>query len=138
MDDSGSDSDLRVWPIYPAISGDMLLRPSYPVETYPVYISLSQLATFFVAPSIDVVVPNTGDVVVLVGDTFVDTSALASLTLRLPAAVDNLTVEICFAAPVTTLTVQDAVGGSVVGSPVNAYGPGAAIEFKCVPTLGWR
>ena len=41
------DGDLRLFPLWPTLTGDMLLRPAHPVSpTVPYYISLSQIAEF--------------------------------------------------------------------------------------------
>ena len=40
------DGDLRLWPLWPAVTGDMLLRPSYPSSPMPHYISLDQIKAY--------------------------------------------------------------------------------------------
>ena len=41
-----ADGDLRLWPLWPTLTGDMLLRPVHPQSPLPHYISLNQIATF--------------------------------------------------------------------------------------------
>ena len=93
--------------------------------------------------TVDVVTPATGGTVVLTDfrAVFVNTAALAALTIRLPPGpapdpTPGAPLEISFNAPVDTLTVLNSAGGAVVGAPTSAYGPGAAITFRYIGT-GW-
>ena len=63
---------------------------------------------------------------------YIASGPLAALTIRLPNVSDGDEVELCFAAPVDALTVQDIVGAPISGSPSNAYGPGAALVMRRV------
>ena len=63
---------------------------------------------------------------------YIASGALTALTIRLPDVSDGDVVELCFAAPVDALTVQDIVGAPISGSPSNAYGPGAALVMRRV------
>lgn len=94
--------------------------------------------------AVRVVTPFSGSVVVMLdGDRvlYVTSGALDELTIRLPAAVAILPgqdeVEISFAAPVTTLVIEDATGVVVPGGPTNAYGPGSGLTFRYIPSEGW-
>lgn len=81
--------------------------------------------------TITTIAPVSGATVALDGDTYVASAALAALTLRMPSMpVPGHRIEVCFAAPVATLAVQDAVGAAVVGAPISAFGPGAALVFR--------
>jgi hypothetical protein len=63
-------------------------------------------------------------------------AVLAALTLRLPVATLGEGVEISFASPVTSLTLQTSAGAAIPGAPTSAYGPGAAIQLR-FETPGW-
>lgn len=81
--------------------------------------------------TITTVSPASGATLALDGDTYINAAALAALTLRLPSMpVPGHRIEVCFAAPVAALTVQDAAGAAVVGAPTSAFGPGAALVFR--------
>jgi hypothetical protein len=43
------DDDLRLWPLYTSLSGDMLFRPAFPIQGQPHYVSLDQIATWRVS-----------------------------------------------------------------------------------------
>src|SRR6185295_13214008 len=45
------DGDLRLYPLFDAARGDMLIRPFYPLTPTPHYISLDQMAAFVGAGS---------------------------------------------------------------------------------------
>jgi hypothetical protein len=81
--------------------------------------------------------PASGDTVTVTSDTpnvYISSGALAALTIRLPASPPlDRQVQIGFANPVETLTVQDSLGAAVAGAPTSAYGPGAALLFRWVP-----
>lgn len=81
-----------------------------------------------------VLTPGSGDTVNLLtmGPYYVDNaSAFESLVLRLPPCTNGL-LEIGFRNPVTSLSMQDNTGDVVLGAPTSAYGPGAALQFRCV------
>jgi hypothetical protein len=87
--------------------------------------------------------PTSGDTVTLTPETpnvYISSGALAALTIRLPATAPlDRQVQIGFANPVETLTVQDSLGAAVAGAPTSAYGPGAALLFRWVPPwVHWK
>ena len=89
-----------------------------------------------VVQAIQVETPASGDTVTMTAPAlFVNTGALAALTVRLPAGIE--VAEICFAAPVEALTIQDDAGVPVPGGPTNGFGPGAAIQFRFIDSVGW-
>jgi hypothetical protein len=108
-------------------------------QTY--YVSPTDIATATTFPVL-VVTPASGDTVAMPDGTrslYINTGALADLTILLPpVAGGTYTVEICPAAPVTALTIQDAAAILVPGAPTSGYGPGAAIVMKFIDTVGWR
>jgi hypothetical protein len=70
---------------------------------------------------------------------YVSSLALDTLTVRLwSSPVVGETAQICFANPVTALTVETAGSTPVAGAPTNAYGPGSAIIFRFVEPGEWR
>jgi hypothetical protein len=90
--------------------------------------------------SVRVVYPANGDIVVMGSEAalYVASGPLAMLTIRLPPSVpEDVTIEISFAHDVTVLAVQDAAGIALAGAPDSGYGPGAALEFRTVPSIGW-
>jgi hypothetical protein len=95
----------------------------------------------FQVPGVTTVTPSSGNTVELggPGPYFVNTAALAALTIMLPAdPISGWTSEICFLAPVTTLAVVDADSVAVATAPTSAFGPGSAIVFKYVSdAVGW-
>lgn len=101
----------------------------------------SALALAGGVPSLQVVTPASGDTVEMLASAralYSDNAELAALTVLLPAGVDEGgLVEICFAAPVTTLTIQDAAAVTVPSAPTNGFGPGAAIQFRYINAI-WR
>jgi hypothetical protein len=58
------------------------------------------------------------------------------LTILLPVAATGTLLEIGFRNPVTLLSVLTAGGAAIPNAPVNAYGPGAGLQFR-YDTLGW-
>jgi len=90
-----------------------------------------------ISAEVDMVVvltPGSGDTVNLLtmGPYYIDNvTTFASLILRLPPCTDGL-LEVGFRNPVTSLSVQDNAGDVVLGAPTSAYGPGAALQFRCV------
>lgn len=85
--------------------------------------------------------PASGATIVLLGGELalhIESGPLDALTVRLPPdpPIGGL-VEISFAAPVADLTVQDAAGETVTTAPTSGYGPGSALQFRYVNTLGW-
>lgn len=69
---------------------------------------------------------------------YVAGGALAELTVQFYATPQvGDTIQICFAAPVTALTVEDASSVAVVGAPTSAFGPGAALIFRYVEPGQW-
>jgi len=57
--------------------------------------------------------------------------ALAALTVQLHASpLNGNTVQLCFAAPVTALQIEDFGGTPVPGAATSAYGPAAALIFR--------
>ena len=92
------------------------------------------------AGAVRVVNPASGTVVAMLpGERalYVEAGPRAALTIRLPdePVLDQL-VEISFANPVTALTVTYSSGAAIPGSPDNAYGPGAGLQFRYLET-GW-
>lgn len=60
------------------------------------------------------------------------------LTIRLaPTPTEDMLVEIGFKRPVATLVMTDSAGFLVAEAPVNAYGPGAGLQFRYIDGL-WR
>jgi hypothetical protein len=57
--------------------------------------------------------------------------ARGALTIRLPPDPPAV-VEVSFEASVTALTVTNAAGLPVENAPLNAFGPGAGLEFRYV------
>jgi hypothetical protein len=95
-----------------------------------------------------VVTPASGGVVTMAAEDrnlFVASGALAALTIRLPPGEsmhDGEFVEISFAAPVTDLSLTDALGAPFEADDIgSAYGPGAALQLRWVMALpggaGW-
>jgi hypothetical protein len=80
------------------------------------------------------VTPASGDTVIVNAaqpSVYVLSPALAALTVRLSALpMNGSTVQLCFAAPVTTLSIQDSDGTPVAGAATSAYGPAAALIFR--------
>ena len=102
----------------------------------------SALALSGVVPPLQIATPVDGGTVVMEPTAralYVGNAALAALTVLLPAGIgDNELAEICFASPVTALTVLDAASAAVPTAPTSAYGPGAAIQFRFInPGPGW-
>ena len=92
--------------------------------------------------SVRVESPASGATIVLLAEQYalyVATGPLDSLTVRLPPNVPvGGMVEISFALPVADLVIQDAAGEAIPEAPTQAYGPGAAQQFRYVDTtLGW-
>jgi len=86
--------------------------------------------------------PASGDTIALLAGEYalhVATGPLAALTVRLPPDPGAGTlVEISFARPVESLSVQDAAGFAVSGAPSSGYGPGAALQLRYVDaSVGW-
>jgi len=80
--------------------------------------------------------PVSGETIVLLEGEYalhVANGPHASLTVRLPPhpALGAL-VEISFAQPVASLTIEDAAGFVVPTGPSSGYGPGAAVQFRNV------
>lgn len=103
---------------------------------------VSALALVGGVPALEIVTPSTGDTVTMGAATralYVNTAALADLTILLPAGVDDGgLVEICFAAPITTLDIQDDAAVTVPTAPTSAFGPGAAIQMRYINSvIGW-
>jgi hypothetical protein len=103
----------------------------------------SALALSGVVPPLQIATPVSGATVVMddvARALYVGSGTLASLTVLLPAGVgDGEMVEICFAAPVTALTIQDAAAVTVPTAPTSGFGPGAAIQMRYVnAALAWR
>jgi hypothetical protein len=100
----------------------------------------SALALTGLVPALQIATPVSGATVTMTAPAlYVNTGALAALTVRLPPGDATLPlVEICFAAPVTALTIQDAAGVTVPASPTNGFGPGAAIQMRYINgVIGW-
>lgn len=92
--------------------------------------------------TVTTVVPVSGDTITMSGrqPLYVNNAAvLAELTIKLPPSpVPTQYAVIGFRSPVTTLAIQTYTGAAITGSPVSAYGPGAAIEMRYVDnTVGW-
>lgn len=127
----------KLWPLFDAATGDMLFRPSYPVTPQPAYVSLAQIATYIgdgTGAPLRIESPSTGATITLLATQrllYIASGPLDALTIRLPPdPSDRILVELGFSTPITTLTVQDSAGTSVVGAPSSAFGPGAAIQFR--------
>lgn len=89
---------------------------------------------------VETVVPASGVTVAMEGDLlYVKNAAeLAALTIRLPAGpMPGQLAEVGFAHPVTVLSIGDAAGSAVAGAPADAYGPGNALQFRYIGTVGW-
>jgi hypothetical protein len=124
----------------PPLSNDRLaiVRGAAPnQQTY--FVSPLDLAT--TAPAVMVATPASGaTLVVPAGEKYlyVDTAGLAALTIQLPPPSVGGYIEICLAAPVTALTIQDNAAVPVPGAPTSGFGPGAAIVMRSINGIGWR
>lgn len=86
----------------------------------------------------NIITPISGSTVTLTDlrPVYVNTNELAALTIRLPVVVLGQVIEIGFKSPVTVLTILTNAGIAIPGAPVNAFGPGSAIQMR-FETLGW-
>jgi hypothetical protein len=124
----------------PVLSNDRLaiVRGAATMEqTY--YVSPEDIPT--TTPAILIVTPASGDTVVMpAGEKYlyINAVALADLTILLPpGASGGYTVEICPAAPITALNIQDSAAVAVPGAPTSGFGPGAAIVMRFIDTIGF-
>jgi hypothetical protein len=121
----------------PALANDRL-----PVVRGGLTYYTSALALIGGVPVLQRATPASGETVAMepaARALYIGSAALAALTVLLPADVgDSELAEICFAAPVTALTVLDAASAAVPTAPTSGYGPGAAIQFRFInPGPGW-
>lgn len=89
--------------------------------------------------SVNTLTPVSGATVTLADfrPVFVNTGALAALTVKLPPSPANGNlVDVSFLSSVTSLAIQDSSGTLVPSSPTNAFGPGAGLEFRFC-SAGW-
>ena len=101
-------------------------------------VPLSPIEGPAVMGSVRVVYPVSGETVVMGSEAalHVASGPLAMLTIRLPP-LPVAAVEISFAYDIEHLNVADAAGIPVAGGPDSGHGPGAALEFRVVPGIGW-
>jgi hypothetical protein len=126
-----ASSDIRT-----LVAGKVLVSGDVTQTAVP----LSPIEGPAVMGSVRVVYPVSGETVVMGSESalHVASGPLAALTIRLPPGLpDNALVEISFAYDVELLIVADAAGLPVAGGPDSGHGPGAALEFRVVPGLGW-
>jgi hypothetical protein len=134
------DPSVEALPL-PVVSNDRLavVRGAPPNELTYYASALSIAGT--TALAIQVVTPSDGDTVAMndgPGAIYVNTGALAALTVKLPSGVAvGEIAEIGFAAPVGTLTVQDASAVAVATAPTSGFGPGAAQQYRYLDVIGW-
>jgi len=126
----------------PIVASDRLAivrGPATTEQTY--YVSPADIATTETFPIL-VVTPASGDTVALPDGTrslYINTGALANLTILLPPVVGGAyTVEICPAAPIAALNIQDSAAVPVPGAPTSGFGPGAAIVMRFIDAIGFR
>jgi hypothetical protein len=91
---------------------------------------------------VTVVNPTTGSTVTMESthrSLYVNNAAeLPALTIWMPPGVlPGEMVEIGFAHPITVLAIKNSIGGAVAGTPTSAFGPGDAIHFRYLDTVGW-
>jgi hypothetical protein len=103
----------------------------------------SALALAGGVPVLQIATPASGDTVTMDASAralYVNSAALAALTVLLPVALDDVTMlaEIGLAAPVTALTIQSAAAVTVPTAPTSGFGPGAAIHMRHIDlATGW-
>jgi len=125
----------------PVLSSDRMaiVRGTSPNEL-SYYVSPADIATTEAFPVL-VVMPTSGDTVVMPEGTrslYINTGALANLTILLPPVVSGTySVEICPAAPIAPLNIQDSAAAPVPGAPTSGFGPGAAIIMRFIDTIGF-
>lgn len=139
------DGDIRLWPLFDAARGDMLIHPFYPQTPTPHYLTLDQMADYIGAgtpgppgpqgpqgPSgsttadYSLVVPTTGQtlsVPSIAKYILNPAGALATLTLNLPVVSDKQAVRIATRQRIDALTIA-ASGATVdwLGGELPQYG----------------
>jgi len=86
--------------------------------------------------------PVSGETIILLAGDYalhIANGPHAALTVRLPPSAPlGALVEISFAQPVASLSIEDAGGFAVPTGPASGYGPGAAVQLRYVDaSIGW-